>query len=93
MGLQIVTNGVYRSVEHRATVNSSKERLSVATFYSSNVDSELGPARSLIVGPNNPPLFRRMPIDKYFKNFFARKINGKSYLDFMKLEGQEHDAS
>ncbi|KAK6133562.1 hypothetical protein DH2020_032691 [Rehmannia glutinosa] len=81
----IVSNGVYKSIEHRAIVNSSKERLSVATFYSSNMGSELGPARSLI-GPKNPPVFRRMPIDEYFKNFFARKLNGKSYLDFMKLE-------
>ncbi|KAI3466784.1 hypothetical protein Pfo_023447 [Paulownia fortunei] len=88
--MEIVSNGVYRSIEHRATVNLSKERLSVATFYSSNMDSELGPACSL-VGPKNPPIFRRMPIDKYFKDFFARKLNGKSYLDFMKLEVQEHD--
>lgn len=79
---------MYRSIEHRATVNSSKERLSVATFYSSNLDSELGPACSL-VGPNNPPRFRRMPTDEYFKEFFAQKLNGKSYLDFMKLEIKE----
>ncbi|KAG8365585.1 hypothetical protein BUALT_Bualt18G0120700 [Buddleja alternifolia] len=84
--LEIVSNGMYGSIEHRAIVNSSKERVSVATFYSPNIDSDLGPARSLI-GPNNPPVFRRMPIDDYFKEFFARKLNGKSYLDFMKLEG------
>nr|AFN53719.1 putative Fe(II) oxygenase superfamily protein [Linum usitatissimum] len=32
--LEIVSNGVYKSVEHRATVNSKKERISVATFLS-----------------------------------------------------------
>ncbi|KAK4491612.1 hypothetical protein RD792_002367 [Penstemon davidsonii] len=82
--MEIVSNGEYKSIEHRATVNSSKDRLSVATFYSSNLNSELGPARSLL-GPNNPAVFRRMPIDQYFKDFFARKLNGKSYLDFMKF--------
>ncbi|GFY89068.1 2-oxoglutarate (2OG) and Fe(II)-dependent oxygenase superfamily protein [Actinidia rufa] len=71
--------------EHRATVNSTKERLSIATFYNSDLDSELGPARSL-VGPNKPPIFRRLPIEKYFKEFFSRKLNGKSYLDFMKIQ-------
>ncbi|WMV15703.1 hypothetical protein MTR67_009088 [Solanum verrucosum] len=76
---KIVSNGVYRSIEHRAIVNSNKERLSVATFYSSNLDSELGPAHSL-TGPNNPPIFRKVPVDKYFKDFFARKLDGKSYL-------------
>ncbi|CAA7053109.1 unnamed protein product [Microthlaspi erraticum] len=31
--LQIVTNGTYRSIEHRGVVNSEKERLSVALFH------------------------------------------------------------
>lgn len=83
--MEVVSNGTYRSIEHRATVNSTKERLSVATFYSSNLDSELGPAQS-IVGPHNPPVFRREPIEEYFKGFFARKLNGKSYLDIMRIE-------
>ncbi|PON54609.1 Oxoglutarate/iron-dependent dioxygenase [Parasponia andersonii] len=88
--MEIVSNGIYRSIEHRATVNSSKERLSVATFYSSKLDSELGPARS-IIGPQNPAIFRRVPIEKYFKDFFARKLSGKSYLDFMRVENEESE--
>ncbi|CAK9139049.1 unnamed protein product [Ilex paraguariensis] len=43
-GKWIVNNGLYRSIEHRATVNSTKERLSIAPFYSSNLHSQLGPA-------------------------------------------------
>ncbi|KAF4347021.1 hypothetical protein G4B88_011448 [Cannabis sativa] len=72
--MEIVSNGTYKSIEHRATVNSSKERLSVATFYSSKLDSELGPALS-IIGPENPAIFRRVPIENYFKEFFARKLS------------------
>ena len=90
--LQIVSNGIYRSIEHRAMVNSTKERLSIATFYSSNLDSELGPAPSLI-GPGNPANFRRVPLEKYFKEFFARKLSGKSYLDFMRIENGEGNTS
>ncbi|GMN43406.1 hypothetical protein TIFTF001_012607 [Ficus carica] len=82
--MEIVSNGTYKSIEHRATVNSSKERLSVATFYSSKLESDLGPARS-IIGPQNPAIFRRVPLEKYFKEFFARKLSGKSYLDFMRI--------
>lgn len=87
MFLQIVSNGIYRSIEHRATVNSTKERMSIATFYSSKLDSELGPARSLI-GPNNPAIFQRVALEKYFKEFFARKLNGKAYLDFMRIDNE-----
>ncbi|XVF87234.1 hypothetical protein PTKIN_Ptkin18bG0102400 [Pterospermum kingtungense] len=88
--MEIVSNGVYRSIEHRAIVNSSKERLSIATFYSSKLDSELGPALSLI-GRSNPATFRRVPLEKYFKEFFARKLNGKSYLDFMRIRQEEEN--
>ncbi|GLT50664.1 hypothetical protein SLA2020_241340 [Shorea laevis] len=86
--MEIVSNGLYRSIEHRAIVNSTRDRLSVATFYSSKLDSELGPAPS-IIGPNNPAIFRQVPMEKYFKEFFARKLNGKSYLDFMRTQGGE----
>ncbi|KAL4627156.1 hypothetical protein ACB092_05G147400 [Castanea dentata] len=90
--MEIVSNGIYRSIEHRAIVNSTKERLSIATFYSSNLDSELGPAPSLI-GPGNPANFRRVPLEKYFKEFFARKLSGKLYLDFMRIENGEGNTS
>ena len=66
-------------------VNSAKKRLSVATFFSSNLDSELGPAPSLI-SPQNPAIFQRVPTEKYFKDFFARRLDGKSYLKFMKID-------
>ncbi|CAN4105725.1 unnamed protein product [Withania somnifera] len=89
--MEIVSNGVYRSIEHRAVVNSDKERLSVATFYTFNLDSELGPAHSLI-GPNNPPIFRRVLVQKYLQDFFARKLDGKSYLDFMKVETKDGES-
>ncbi|GMI93520.1 SENESCENCE-RELATED GENE 1, senescence-related gene 1 [Hibiscus trionum] len=88
--MEILSNGIYRSIEHRAVVNSTKERLSVATFYSSKLDTELGPALSL-VGPNNPAIFRRVPLEKYFKEFFARRINGKAYLDFMRIKNNDEN--
>ncbi|XP_010273389.1 PREDICTED: protein SRG1-like [Nelumbo nucifera] len=90
--MEIVSNGIYRSIEHRATVNSMKERLSIATFYSTKLDAALGPATSLI-GPHNPAIFRRVPVEKYFKDFFARKLDGKSYLDFMRIENEERNTS
>ncbi|KAI3859013.1 hypothetical protein MKX03_011102 [Papaver bracteatum] len=57
--IEIVSNGIYRSIEHRAVVNSTKARLSVAAFHSTNLDAEIGPAHSLINLPHKPALFRR----------------------------------
>ena len=64
---QIVSNGIYRSIEHRATVNQAKERLSIATFYSPKLDGDLGPAPSLIT-PETPALFRRIGVADYLRD-------------------------
>ncbi|KAL0542710.1 hypothetical protein IC582_017784 [Cucumis melo] len=85
--MEIVSNGVYKSIEHRVSSNFSKERLSVATFYSLNLNSEVGPAKSLI-GPHNPAVFQRVMLEKYFRDFFARKLEGKSYLEHMRIESE-----
>ncbi|CAJ2659497.1 unnamed protein product [Trifolium pratense] len=83
--LEIITNGIYRSIEHRAIVNSEKERLSIATFYSINQESILGPMESLIT-EQSPARFIKIGVKEYFKNFFARKLEGKSYIDVMRIE-------
>ncbi|KAK3431070.1 hypothetical protein EUGRSUZ_E02880 [Eucalyptus grandis] len=89
-GLQIVTNGNYRSIEHRATVNSTNERLSVATFYSPKLEGEMGPTPSLIT-PDKPALFRTIGVADYFKGFYSRELQGKSYLDIMRtIQGEEN---
>ncbi|CAN1847232.1 Protein SRG1 [Linum perenne] len=82
--LEIVSNGVYRSIEHRATVNSEKERISVATFLSPRLDGEIGPAPSLVT-PNSPAQFRRISVPDYFKGYFSRELIGKSYVDVMRI--------
>lgn len=83
-----MSNGVYRSVEHRATVNSVKERISIAFFVGPKFDAQVGPLTSLI-NPDNPPLFRRVLMKEYVKTFFSRKLNGKSHLEYMKIENGE----
>lgn len=85
---QIVSNGMYRSIEHRATVNSVQERLSIAAFHNAKMTAVMGPAPSLI-NLENPSLFRNVGVEKYFKDFFARKLLSKSNLDFMRINYEE----
>ncbi|KAI3901375.1 hypothetical protein MKW92_024690 [Papaver armeniacum] len=90
--MEILTNGIYHSVEHRATINSRKERLSVATFHYPKLESEIGPLPSMIT-PRTPALFRR--IERYeflLRKYYARKLNGKSTLGCMRIgNGFEDD--
>lgn len=82
---QIITNGKYRSIEHRATVNSVQERLSVGTFYYTRYDGEVYPASSLI-SEKAPALFRRLTVEEYLSGRFARELRGKSYLDVLRIQ-------
>ncbi|KAM3743159.1 hypothetical protein ACB098_07G123300 [Castanea mollissima] len=86
--LEIVTNGIYRSIEHRATVNSAKERLSVATFYNPSLEADMGPAPSLIT-PEFPALFKRIGVADYFRGYLSRELNGKTYIDGMRIQNEE----
>ncbi|KAK1557802.1 hypothetical protein Q3G72_032157 [Acer saccharum] len=85
--LEIMSNGTYRSIEHRATVNSLKERISIATFCSPKMDGEICPAPSLVT-PETPAMFRRISVVDYIKGLFSQKIDGKSYIHSMRIQNE-----
>ncbi|KAJ4726529.1 2-oxoglutarate (2OG) and Fe(II)-dependent oxygenase superfamily protein [Melia azedarach] len=88
--LEIITNGTYRSIEHRATVNSVQDRLSIATFYNPRYDGELRPASSLI-SEKRPASFRTITVEGYLKGLFARELREKSCLDLVRIKhGQSY---
>ncbi|GMH30239.1 hypothetical protein Nepgr_032082 [Nepenthes gracilis] len=86
--LEIVTNGIYKSIEHRAVVNSVKERISIATFYSIKHDGEIGPAPSLIT-PQTLALFKRIAAVDFYIGFFSRELRGKLYIDELRTQREE----
>ncbi|KAJ8548941.1 hypothetical protein K7X08_030907 [Anisodus acutangulus] len=82
--LEIWSNGVYKSIEHRATVNSSKERISIAMFFNPKFEAEVGPSAS-IINQDIRPAFRTVIMENYVKDYFSRKQDGKSFLEHMKI--------
>ncbi|XP_052203167.1 protein SRG1-like [Diospyros lotus] len=82
--LEIVTNGIYRSVEHRAIVNSEKKRLSIATFHNTEFDGDLSPARSLVT-PETSAVFKTMTTANFFKGLLTRELRDKSYLNVVRI--------
>ncbi|KAI6705624.1 hypothetical protein NL676_008586 [Syzygium grande] len=54
---------IVESIEHRATVNAVKERISTATSFSPRIDAEIGQTPSLIT-PETPAMFRRIDSDR-----------------------------
>ncbi|XP_027361944.1 protein SRG1-like [Abrus precatorius] len=83
--IEILTNGIYRSIEHRGTINSEKERISIATFHRPQWNKIIGPSPSLVT-PERPALFRRVSVEDYYKPFFSRELQGKSCLDIIRIQ-------
>ncbi|KAK2642686.1 hypothetical protein Ddye_024449 [Dipteronia dyeriana] len=86
--LEILTNGTYRSIEHRATVNSLKERMSIATFFNPKMDGEIAPAPSLVT-PETPARFKRIGVVDYTKGIFTSKIDGKSHIESLRIQNEQ----
>ncbi|PKU87555.1 S-norcoclaurine synthase 1-like [Dendrobium catenatum] len=82
--LEIMTNGKYKSVEHRAIINMEEARLSIATFHLPNTDVILRPFPELISGDGE--LYKTISVKEYTKEYFSEKLNGKSALESMKLK-------
>ncbi|KAI9074094.1 hypothetical protein K1719_032989 [Acacia pycnantha] len=81
---EIVSNGIYKSIEHRATVNSKKERMSMATFFNARSHGVIGPLLNLVTS-ERPPQFKTIPLSDFWKTFFTRQLQGKSNLDYLRI--------
>jgi 2'-deoxymugineic-acid 2'-dioxygenase / mugineic-acid 3-dioxygenase len=55
--LEVVTNGLLKSIEHRAVINAAVARTAVATFSMPAQECVIGPAEEFI-GKDNPPCYR-----------------------------------
>ncbi|GAB2299061.1 hypothetical protein Dimus_033134 [Dionaea muscipula] len=86
--LEILTNGIYKSIEHRVVVNLEDERLSIAAFNSPKLDAEIGPVSSLIT-PQCPAKYRSTKVEDYFKAFLARELRGKALIGSLKIQDTE----
>ncbi|KAG9143451.1 hypothetical protein Leryth_016450 [Lithospermum erythrorhizon] len=83
--IEVLSNGRYKSVEHRAVANKEKDRLSIVTFYAPSYEIELAPLPELIY-EKNPPKYRRYNHGEYSKHYITNKLQGKKTLEFVKLK-------
>jgi len=82
--IQVLTNGKYKSIEHRALTNRNKERLSVVMFHAPSYNVEIGPFPQLI-DEAHPRLYRSYKHTDYNRHYLSNKLEGKKMLDFTKI--------
>ncbi|KAH9291952.1 hypothetical protein KI387_042856 [Taxus chinensis] len=82
--LEVLTNGKYKSVEHRAVTNPNKERLSIVTFHAPSYNVELGPLPQFI-DEHHPQLYKKYIHADYNRHYLTNKLQGKKSLDFARI--------
>lgn len=86
--MQIITNGIYKSSQHRAITNANSARLSVATFHD--------PAKTVVVSPAfKPPRYHKVVYGDYVSSWYTKGPNGKRNIDALLinfLSKSEQDA-
>ncbi|EOY07187.1 2-oxoglutarate and Fe(II)-dependent oxygenase superfamily protein [Theobroma cacao] len=81
--LQVLSNGIYKSVEHRVIVNSAKDRVSLAFFYNPKSDLLIEPAKEL-VSKDRPALYNPMTFDEYRLYIRTKGPCGKAQVESLK---------
>ncbi|CAK8566476.1 unnamed protein product [Lathyrus sativus] len=81
--IQVLSNAMYKSVEHRVIVNSDQERVSLAFFYNPKSDIPIEPLKQLLT-PERPALYPPMTFDEYRLFIRMRGPRGKSQVESMK---------
>ncbi|CAN1256906.1 S-norcoclaurine synthase 1 [Linum perenne] len=77
--IEMMSNGEYRSIEHRAVVNPEKERMSIAAFHSPNMKAMLGPIPDLINEKKQAKYQSVLP-EEFMKLVVSSKLDGKGLL-------------
>ncbi|XVF54886.1 hypothetical protein PTKIN_Ptkin05aG0216700 [Pterospermum kingtungense] len=82
---EVLSNGLYKSVVHRSTVNSEKTRISIAGLHSLAMDDKMETAKEL-VDEQHPKLYKDSSF-RDFVDFLARNdiSDGKNFIDTLKL--------
>ncbi|GMH04195.1 hypothetical protein Nepgr_006034 [Nepenthes gracilis] len=81
--IQVLSNAIYKSVEHRVIVNPNVERVSLALFYNPNGDLPIEPIKELL-SSENPAVYQPMTFNEYRLYIRSRGPRGKSQVESLK---------
>ncbi|XP_050221262.1 scopoletin 8-hydroxylase-like [Mercurialis annua] len=82
--LQILSNGKYKSAEHRVRTTSKESRVSVPIFTIPKGTEKIGPLAE-VVEKDGVARYREVVFQDYMNNFFSNAHDGKKSLDFARI--------
>ncbi|EEF28746.1 jasmonate-induced oxygenase 2 [Ricinus communis] len=81
--IQVLSNAIYKSVEHRVIVNSDKDRVSLAFFYNPESDLLIEPCKELVT-MERPALYPAKTFDEYRLYIRTKGPCGKQQVESLK---------
>ncbi|PON99737.1 Isopenicillin N synthase [Trema orientale] len=82
--LQIMSNGRYKSVEHRVAANGNSDRISVPIFVNPRPSDLISPFPEVLANEEKA-LYKQVLYSDYVKHFFRKAHDGKQTVDFAKM--------
>ncbi|XP_059067692.1 flavonol synthase/flavanone 3-hydroxylase-like [Cryptomeria japonica] len=77
--IEILSNGKYKSIEHRSFVQKNHVRMSWPMFCTPSQNVIISPLKELI-DEENPPLYAASSFQEYLEQFFTKGLIGKEHL-------------
>ncbi|KAK0592597.1 hypothetical protein LWI29_022056 [Acer saccharum] len=86
--LEVWSNGVYKSIEHRAVTNEKRSRMSIATFLIPSDEVDIGPLESMVEDKNHPRMYKKIKYLDFLRHSLGGKLDGKAHTEFLKLHAE-----
>ncbi|KAF7147280.1 hypothetical protein RHSIM_Rhsim03G0034200 [Rhododendron simsii] len=82
--MEVISNGRYKSVVHRATLNKDRTRISIASLHSLALDKKVGPAPELI-DDEHPLAYNEGSFESFLDHISGNDARNKvRYIDMLK---------
>uniref|UniRef100_A0A0D3FK86 Fe2OG dioxygenase domain-containing protein n=1 Tax=Oryza barthii TaxID=65489 RepID=A0A0D3FK86_9ORYZ len=83
--LEVLTNGAYRSVEHRVLIHARKSRTTVVMFHDAHIDGMVQPIQEVLKHNGAEARYRSIEKLEYMKGHFSVRLDGTRFLDSLKI--------
>ncbi|KAD5316929.1 hypothetical protein R6Q59_032156 [Mikania micrantha] len=88
---EVISNGRYKSIAHRAILNMKKKRFSIASLHSMQLEKMVGPAPEL-VDEQHPVAYKEGSFGGFLAYISAKSLTEGKYIDTLKIH-EELNAS
>lgn len=82
--MQIISNDMYKSIEHQALTNKNQNRVSIPIFVKPGPDAIVGPLPEVLES-GQKPMYKTVVYKHYLKSFFDKAHNGKQAIKFARI--------